>query len=120
MLDREICWQTFHSPNSAARAMLGASLAVRIHHPPISSLAQLVRSDNPILIMRDTSVYEYFRGADPDSDQGRLFAAKMEEGAASNAFDLREEKQGMELIANGEQFLMHHLFLPQSVSVLVI
>ncbi len=38
--------------------MLGASLAVRIHHPPITSLEQLVESDHEILIMQNTSVYQ--------------------------------------------------------------
>jgi len=40
--------------------MLGASLAVRIHHPPISSLAELIESNHEILAMQNTSTYRYF------------------------------------------------------------
>ena len=37
--------------------MLGASLAVKIHTPPINSLEELVNSDHPVLVENGTSVF---------------------------------------------------------------
>lgn len=39
--------------------MLGASLAVKIHHPPINSVAELISSNHPVIIMNGTSIYKY-------------------------------------------------------------
>jgi len=77
--------------------MLGASLAVRIHHPPIASLQELVQSDHEVLAMRGTSTYRYFQQAQEGSDQRRLFDSKMKDAESYL------ERTGLELIANGKE-----------------
>ena len=79
--------------------MLGASLAVKIHHPLVRSLDDLLNSPYPVLVKNNTSVYRYFSGAAPGSVQHRLFAEKI---ARSN-FDMREA-DGMRKIAEGDWF----------------
>eukprot|EP00094_Tigriopus_californicus_P005526 TCALIF_05323-PA protein Name:"Protein of unknown function" AED:0.12 eAED:0.09 QI:0/0.5/0/0.66/0.5/0.66/3/0/312 len=62
---------------SLYRAMLGASLAVKIHQPPIRSMEELVVSDLSVLISQGTSVYKYFSTAMPSTPQYELFHQKI-------------------------------------------
>lgn len=65
-------------PNcSIFRAMLGASLAVKIHQPPIRSMEELVVSDLSVRISQGTSVYEYFATAKTTTPQYELFHKKI-------------------------------------------
>ena len=39
--------------------MLGASLAVKIHHPPVRDLEDLITSKQRVIITNGTSVYRF-------------------------------------------------------------
>ena len=85
---------------SLYRAMLGASLAVRIHHPPFRSVEELLRISTPVMIENGTSIYRYFAEADPDSLPRILFEEKIRRNGGITHLT---ETQGFELIANRKE-----------------
>lgn len=76
--------------------MLGASLAVKIHHPPFQSFEELLRISTPIILENGTSIYRYFSEADPDSLHRKLFETKIK----TTGITTLTEKEGFKVIAN--------------------
>ncbi len=68
---------------SLYRAMLGASMAIKIYHEPVSSLEDLLASDWALAVSANSSIQEYFSEAPPASVQGKLWRTKLTlDGAA--------------------------------------
>jgi hypothetical protein len=67
---------------SLYKAMLGASLAIKIYRAPVHSLHDLYYSDLSLAVVGSSSVQRYFSGAENSSIQGLIWATKLQEPGA--------------------------------------
>ena len=62
--------------------MLGASLAIKIYHDPVTNLDDLLASDLKLAVAANSSIQEYFSEANSASVQGQLWQTKLQEEGA--------------------------------------
>ena len=57
------------------RSMIGATLAIKIFKPPVSSLEDVLDSDHILLVSNGTSVHSMFKDAPVDSVLSKIVRA---------------------------------------------
>ena len=63
---------------SLYRAMLGASLAIKLYREPVSSLEELLRSDLKVAVAANSSIQDYFSDATSTSIQAQIWREKLQ------------------------------------------
>ena len=79
---------------SLYRAMLGASLAIKLYREPVSSLEELLDSDLKVAIAANSSIQDYFSKANSTSIQAKIWREKLqnkEDSFLSSTFNFTEK-----------------------------
>ena len=71
---------------SLYRAMLGASLAIKLYREPVSSLEELLSSDLKVAVAANSSIQDYFSHASSASIQAQIWREKLQPEAENGAF----------------------------------
>ena len=78
---------------SLYRAMLGASLAIKLYREPVSSLEELLDSDLKVAIAANSSIQDYFSKANSTSIQAKIWREKLQnkDSFLSSTFNFTEK-----------------------------